>query len=185
MSEMIAYKDNGNKGDSILCSSQEEITRLRETRVEMQRLCLSAQRELEYLRQIRAVAERYQKETGVKARSQAHQIIFQARLTSQKEIKEIVELKRKTNDEIKQLLADFCTLRNAAMAVLEAQRKFVDAARIRSLSPELLEKTGGRSKGGGGVSVAGDESSLLEEEPLDEVGNQVSEEAARKSVGVS
>ena len=77
-------------------------------------------------------------EIEAKARSQAQMLILQARLATRKEI---AELKRKTSDELEKMVTDFQGLRNAAMAELEAQQKFTDAARLKALS------LGGHKKG--------------------------------------
>jgi len=121
----------------------EEMDSFRAARVEVQRIRLSAQRELELARQIRAEAERYRQETEAKARSQAQLLILQARLSIQKEV---TELKRKAGEEIQQILVDIRMIRITAQEELEAQRKFNTASRIRTLSHSSQKKTGHKSE---------------------------------------
>ena len=78
-------------------------------------------------------------ETGTKARSQAQQLILNARLASQKEIEEMI---RQASDEIQKLLADIRVIRITAQEELAAQRKFTDAAKLFSLSLALKEENG-------------------------------------------
>jgi len=118
---------------------QDEITKIKAARVEMQRLCLSAQRQLERAKQLRAAAEQYQEEVEARAQSNALQIVHQARLEAQEEIE---EFKRETTGKINELLANFQVLRSAALTVLEAQRKFADAARIKSIPSAYLSSGG-------------------------------------------
>jgi len=98
---------------------------------EVERVRHMVMRELDIARRIRAEAERYRLETETKARSQAQLIVLQARLSTQKEI---AELKRKTTAEIQKVLADIRMVRITAQEELEMQRKFTNAARIKSLS---------------------------------------------------
>ena len=119
---------------------EDELTMLKAVRAKLQMILLSAHHELVRAKQIRAAAERYQQETETKARSQAQMLILQARLANRREI---AELKRKSCDEIKTMMTDLRGLRQAAMAELEAQQKFTDAARIKALSLGFLKKGGG------------------------------------------
>ena len=107
---------------------EDELSRLRAARAEVQRIRLSAQRELGLAKQMRAEAERYQQETGTKARSQAQMLILQARLAIKKEL---VELRREINGETYKILD---TIRTTANTYLDSERRFTDAARIRALS---------------------------------------------------
>jgi hypothetical protein len=100
------------------------------------------QRELGIARQIRTEAERYQRETETKARSQAQILILQARLATKKEI---AELKRNIKEEIQRALTDIRMIRITAQEELGAQRKFTDAARIRALSLAVQQEAGERS----------------------------------------
>lgn len=158
-SDMIVSRVNGDKVNSALSSRsggpggqwrrlspsvnvncvQDEITRLRAAGVKMERLCLSAQHLLERTKRIRAAAGQYQEE--------------------------MTELKRRTSDEIRELLASLRVVRDVSLAVLETQQKFVDAARIRSMSPGFQEDDVEGSGGELGEGVAGDASSLSEGEP--------------------
>ena len=95
---------------------------------------ISAQRELEIARKLRAEALRYQREIEMKARSEAQQLILRARLSTQKEIEELI---RKAGEEIQKVLADIRVIRITAQEELAAQRKFTDAARISTLSLAL------------------------------------------------
>jgi len=104
---------------------------LKEAAQAVQRIRVSAQQELEMARKMRADAHRYQRETETKARSEAQQLILQARLTSQREIEELI---RKASEEIQKVLADIRVIRITAQEELAAQRKFTDAARISSMS---------------------------------------------------
>ena len=104
---------------------------LKEAAQAVQRIRLSAQQELEIARKMRADAHRYQRETETRARSEAQQLILQARLSSQREIEELI---RKASEEIQKVLADIRVIRITAQEELAAQRKFTDAARISSMS---------------------------------------------------
>jgi len=109
----------------------EELDELRATRAEVKSIRLSVLQELSLARQIRTEAERYQRETETRARSQAQLLILQARLATQKEI---AELKRKAGEEIQKILADIRVIRITAQEELEAQRRFNNASRITTLS---------------------------------------------------
>ena len=104
---------------------------LKEAAQAVQRIRVSAQQELEMARKMRADAHRYQRETETRARSEAQQLILQARLSSQREIEELI---RKASEEIQKVLADIRVIRITAQEELAAQRKFTDAARISSMS---------------------------------------------------
>jgi hypothetical protein len=79
----------------------------------------------------------------MKARSEAQQLILRTRLSTQKEVEELI---RKAGDEIQKVLADIRVIRITAQEELAAQRKFTDAAKIATLSlsldKEQKEKTG-------------------------------------------
>jgi hypothetical protein len=112
-------------------SIEDELARLREAAASVQQIRLRAQRELELAKQLRTEAQRYQQETETKARSQAQQLILRTRLSTQKEIEELI---RKASAEIQKVLADIRVIRITAQEELAAQRKFTDAARLFSLS---------------------------------------------------
>ena len=119
-------------------SIKDELAKLRAAAAAVQQIRLSAKRELELARQMRAEAQRYQQETQTKARSQAQQLILRTRMETQKEIQELI---RKTNAEIQKILADMRVIRITAQEELAAQKKFTDAARLCSLSLSLQEET--------------------------------------------
>jgi len=121
-----------------------ELERLRAAGAAVQRIRLSAQRELELARQMRVKAERYRQETETKARSQAQLLISQARLATHKEIEEII---RKASAEIQKVLADIRMIRITAQEELETQQKYTNAARICALSLSLQEGSGDGAEG--------------------------------------
>ena len=107
-------------------------TSLQEATAEVRQIRLSAQRELEMARKIRADACRYQQETAIRARSQAQQLILKARLTMRREIE---GLARQATEEIQRVLADIRVIRITAQEELAAQRRFTDAARLSLMNP--------------------------------------------------
>ena len=113
----------------------------------IQKIRIDAQRELEMARRFRAEALKYQKETEMKARSEAQQLILRTRLSTQKEIEELI---RKSSEEIQKVLADIRVIRITAQEELAAQRKFTDAARLSTLSltiqKDTKEKKGSQAK---------------------------------------
>lgn len=118
-------------------SINDDFTSLQEAASRVQQLRLSAQRELEQARKMRAEAQRYQRETETKARSEAHQLVLRARLTTQREIEELI---RKASEEIQKMLADIRVIRITAQEELAAQRKFTDAAKLKSMSFSFQEE---------------------------------------------
>jgi hypothetical protein len=112
-------------------SMKNDYDSLKEAAQAVQRIRVSAQQELEMARKMRSDAHRYQRETETRARSEAQQLILQARLSSQREIEELI---RKASEEIQKVLADIRVIRITAQEELAAQRKFTDAARISSMS---------------------------------------------------
>ncbi|OGO32252.1 MAG: hypothetical protein A2Z29_00505 [Chloroflexi bacterium RBG_16_56_11] len=108
-----------------------ENTGLREATGPTQQIRLSLQRELDMARKIRADAERYQAEMATRARSEAQQVILRTRLSSQRQVEELVH---KASEEIQKVLADIRMIRITAQEELAAQRKFTDAARLLSMS---------------------------------------------------
>jgi hypothetical protein len=99
----------------------------------------AARQELEQARRLRADAEKYHRETAIRARSEAQQLMLKARLAVDKEI---AALTKKATEEIQKVLADIRVIRITAQEELAAQRKFTDAARLSSMSVDLdrLEK---------------------------------------------
>jgi hypothetical protein len=105
-------------------------TDLREAAAEIRQLRLSARHELELARQAREEAVRYQQATGIRARSEAQQLILKARLATQQQI----EILRQAGEEIQKALDDIRIIRIAAQEELAAQRRFADAAHLHSMS---------------------------------------------------
>lgn len=136
------------RSNSAVSSPMEnEYTSLKANASAVQRIRISAQRELELAKQMRAEAQRYQHETEIKARSQAQQLILRARLATQKEMEEFIRkeieiLVRKASAETHKILADIRMIRITAQEELAALRKFTDAARIYSLSLSTQKETG-------------------------------------------
>jgi hypothetical protein len=116
----------------------EEITKLKEAAAAVQQIRLSARRELEMARQMRAEAAKYQQETETRARSQAQQLILHTRLSTQKEIEDLIH---NASTEIQKVLADIRVIRITAQEELAAQRSFTNAARICSLSLNVQKET--------------------------------------------
>ncbi len=115
----------------------DELANLKATLQAVQRIRLSAQRELEIAKKMRADAQRYLQQTEMRARSEAQQLILQARLGTQKHIKELL---RQASDEIQKVLADVRMIRITAQEELAAQKKFTNAARLRSFTLALQEE---------------------------------------------
>jgi len=139
------HKDSGGQMRKLSAPSsmatspiKDEFTKLRAAAVAVQQIRLSAQRELDLARQMRAEAQRYQQETETKARSEAQQLILRTRLATQKEIEELI---RKASAEIQKVLADIRVIRITAQEELAAQQKFTDAARICTLSLAIQKET--------------------------------------------
>jgi hypothetical protein len=118
-------------------SINDDYTSLKEAASKVKQLRLSAQRELEQARKMRAEAQRYQQETETKARSEAHQLVLRTRLTTQREIEELI---RQASEEIQKMLADIRVIRITAQEELAAQRKFTDAAKLKSMSFSFKEE---------------------------------------------
>jgi hypothetical protein len=111
--------------------NRDRMVSLQEASTAVHQLKLNAQRELELARKMRTEAQRYQLETATRARSDAQQLILRTRLATQRETEELV---RQASEEIQKVLADIRMIRIMAQEELAAQRKFTDAARIRSMS---------------------------------------------------
>ena len=94
----------------------------------------AAKQELQKARQLRAEADKYHRETAIRARSEAQALILRARLSIEKEIEAIT---RRVNEEVQRVLADIRVIRITAQEELAAQRKFTDAARLCSMSQDL------------------------------------------------
>ena len=118
-------------------SAKGEMDGMRAASAEIQKMRISAQKELQLARQARAEAERYLREIQTKSRSQAQLLILQARLETKKQI---AEISRKAGEEIQKALADMRLIKNAAQKELEAQQKFTNAARLKALALVFPEK---------------------------------------------
>jgi hypothetical protein len=115
---------------------KDELSSLREAATTVHQIKLSAQHELEQARKMRGDAHRYQQETATRARSDAQQLILRTRLATQRETEELI---RQASEEIQKVLADIRMIRIMAQEELAAQRKFTDAARIRSMSMAIQD----------------------------------------------
>jgi hypothetical protein len=107
-----------------------------ETMTSLHRIRAIAQQELELIRRMRAEAIKYQQETAIRARSEAHQLVLHARLATQREIEDMIH---QANEEIQKVLADIRVIRITAQEELAAQRKFTDAAKLNSMSLSMKE----------------------------------------------
>jgi len=116
----------------------DELIKLRAVAAAVQKIRLSAQRELELAKQVRTEAERYQQELETTARSQAQQLILRTRLATRKEIEGLIG---KASAEIQKVLADIRVIRITAQEELGAQRKLTNASRLCSLTLALQEET--------------------------------------------
>ena len=130
------------KKNPVLVSSgaglrKDELISLREAAAAVHQIKLSAQRELELARKMRDDAQRYQQETATRARSDAQQLILRTRLATQRETEELI---RQASEEIQKVLADIRMIRIMAQEELAAQRKFTDAARLRTMSLAIKDE---------------------------------------------
>ncbi len=141
---------NGHKGKYILDHnsikvagqnghSGNELTKLRRTLAEIQRIQIEMKRELQLVKRIRVEAERCQQDIEARARSQAQMFLLQTRLVTKREI---AELKGTYGEQIQRMLADIRMIRITAQEELDTQRKFTDVTRIRALSFSYQEDTG-------------------------------------------
>ncbi len=116
---------------------KDELISLKEAAAAVHQIKLSAQRELELTRKMRDDAQRYQQETATRARSDAQQLILRTRLATQRETEELI---RQASEEIQKVLADIRMIRIMAQEELAAQRKFTDAARLRTMSLAIKDE---------------------------------------------
>jgi hypothetical protein len=107
-----------------------------ETAVTLRRVLASARKELELIRRMKAETAKYQQKSATKARSDAHQLVLDARLKTHREIEEII---RQASDEIQKVLADIRVIRITAQEELATQRRFTDAAKLNSISMSLKD----------------------------------------------
>jgi len=117
---------------------KDELINLKEAASAVHQIKLSAQRELELARKMRDDAQRYQQETATRARSDAQQLILRTRLATQRETEELI---RQASEEIQKVLADIRMIRIMAQEELAAQRKFTDAARLRTMSMAIKDES--------------------------------------------
>ena len=118
---------------------KDDISSLKQAALAVQQIRLGAQQELETIRKMRTDAQKYQQDTATKARSEAHQLVLHARLSTQREIEELI---RQASEEIQKVLADIRVIRITAQEELAAQRKFTDAAKLSSMSLSIKEALG-------------------------------------------
>jgi hypothetical protein len=123
-------------GSAATSTMEDEYASLKAAASAVQRIRLSAQRELELAKKMRTEAQRYQKEIETQARSEAQQLILRTRLTTQREIEELI---RKASGDIQKILADIRAIRITTQEELSAQRKFTNTAKLTSLSLPLKE----------------------------------------------
>jgi len=116
---------------------QNEFASLKEAAMVIQRIRLSAQKEIEEVRKMRADALKYQRETATKARSEAQQLVLRTRLSTQREVEEMI---RQASEEIQKVLADIRIIRITAQEELAAQRKFTDAAKLSTMSMAIKKE---------------------------------------------
>jgi hypothetical protein len=102
----------------------------------LQRILASARQELELIRRMKTETLKYQQKTATKARSEAHQLLLSARLTTHREIEEVI---RQASEEIQKVLADIRVIRITAQEELATQRRYTDAAKFNSLSLSFKE----------------------------------------------
>jgi hypothetical protein len=127
------FSERAKKGSHYLKASSASVAA---NIINSQQLILDAQRELAIARRMRIEAQRYLRETKLKAKSEAQQLVLQARMTVHEEIEKLVD---QANEEIRKALADFRVIRITAQEELAAQKKFVDAARLRYFTLSLQE----------------------------------------------
>jgi hypothetical protein len=133
----IQIKKNPPPGFSGAGLRNDELISLREAVSAVHQIKISAQRELELARKMRGDAQRYQQETATRARSDAQQLILRTRLATQRETEELI---RQASEEIQKVLADIRMIRIMAQEELATQRKFTDAARLRTMSMAIKDE---------------------------------------------
>jgi hypothetical protein len=133
----IQVKKNPVPASSGAGFRKDELISLKEAAAAVHQIKLSAQRELELARKMRDDAQRYQQETATRARSDAQQLILRTRLATQRETEELI---RQASEEIQKVLADIRMIRIMAQEELAAQRKFTDAARLRTMSMAIKDE---------------------------------------------
>lgn len=126
----LSFKEEARSGNDNLAI-------LKEATATVQQIKLAARHELELARKMRENARRYQQETATRARSDAQQLILRTRLSTQRETEELV---RQASEEIQKVLADIRMIRIMAQEELAAQRKFTNAAKLRTMSLAIKDE---------------------------------------------
>ncbi len=126
----VSFKEEARSG-------KDNLAILKEATATVQQIKLAAKRELELARKMREDARRYQQETATRARSDAQQLILRTRLATQRETEELV---RQAGEEIQKVLADIRMIRIMAQEELAAQRKFTNAAKLRTMSLAIKDE---------------------------------------------
>ncbi len=135
---VIPVKKNNVPTSAGVGLRKDELSSLKEAAATVQQIKLGAKRELELARQMREDARRYQQETATRARSDAQQLILRTRLATQRETEELI---RQASEDIQKVLADIRMIRIMAQEELAAQRKFTNAARLRTMSLAMKDES--------------------------------------------
>jgi SepF-like predicted cell division protein (DUF552 family) len=107
-----------------------------ETAVALKQVFAKAKAELKLIQKMKEDTARYQQKVATQARSEAQQLILNARVTTHREIEAII---RQASEEIQQVLADIRITRITAQEELATQRRYIDAAKINSLSLSIKD----------------------------------------------
>jgi vacuolar-type H+-ATPase subunit H len=107
-----------------------------ETAVAFKQVLAKAKAELKLIQKMKEDTARYQQKVATQARSEAQQLILNARVTTHREIEAII---RQASKEIQQVLADIRITRITAQEELATQRRYIDAAKINSLSLSIKD----------------------------------------------
>ncbi len=107
-----------------------------ETAIALKQVLAKAKAELKLIQKIKEDTTRYQQKVATQARSEAHQLILNARVTTHHEIVAII---RQASEEIQQVLADIRITRITAQEELATQRRYIDAAKLNSLSLSIKD----------------------------------------------
>lgn len=107
-----------------------------ETAVALKQVLAKARAELKLIQQMKGETARYQQKVATQARSEAQQLILNARVTTHHEIEALV---RQASQEIQQVLADIRITRITAQEELATLRRYSDAAKLNSLSLSIKD----------------------------------------------
>lgn len=102
-----------------------------ETAIALRQVLAKARNELKLIQQMKDDTARYQQRVAAQARSEAHQLVLNARIATHAEINAVV---RKASEEIQQVLADIRVTRITAQEELNTMRRYTDAAKLNNLS---------------------------------------------------